>query len=277
MTQVIEPDIGSDLEFQRDTILAHVFQQSSALGTPEITGVQAVADAQWWHGLTRCQGLGGTADTVGHIVTQTVILTGMDADHEPGMLACDSHQFMDHTAHFENIIDFFTDDITAGNIRIACDHPQTLQVIRKVIIGCSLILDQGQRNPPDAGKKAQEHAGLPGYGRHDFMNLAEPGWKLRMFQQRGIRDLCVPDPVPAVFSGNPQKQVLIERIPAVSRVFPVLQDLRGACPDIPVGDPFCTDPGKLCLGGLALGKHIAVQVHFFQVLKHGLSILGYGQ
>ena len=181
--EVIQPHVGTDLELQRDLVLTELLQQACAFGASQVTGIEAVADPQCWELLPFVQCILYTANGIGYIVTQTVVLTGVNTDDETGVFACDSDQFSDYTVQFKDVVDFLTDDIRTGHIGIACNDAEAAQILRQIVAGCHTVAHNGQRCTADAGQKAQQYPGLPRNIRHDFMDLPQFSGKLRLVEQ----------------------------------------------------------------------------------------------
>ena len=272
IVQIIEPDIGSDLEFQHRIAFLQVPDQLTALRTVQGSGVKTVPDAHLRHRLTLCQRLFHTADTVGHIVLHAVVFPGMDADDKRMICRRDLDQFTDDRPQFEDAVDFFADDVRPGHIRILCQSPQHSDVLLQVVSGGDIVPYDGQRDAADRRQEAQQDAGFLLDLRHDRMDLPEHFHSLMPLHQGGIADLGIIDALAPVAPGGPQQLVLEQRIARIDAGMICLH-LTDRCRDIFVGYL----PNPLQFNGMfvghALGKDIAVQVDLLQIGKDCLAVL----
>ena len=236
-----------------------------------------MADPQGRHGLSGRQCFLHAVNTVGHVVPQGIILARVNPDHKAVVFSRDPDQFPDHCPQFQDAVDFLTDDIASGHIGIPGNGPENLQVIRQVVVRGNPVPDNGQRYPADTGQEPEHHPGLPGHSRHHFMDFPQPCGKQIPVQQGRIRNFRVLNPPAAVFPGNPEQQVLVQGIASEAFRFPVPAHLLRVSQHFPVRDQGQVDPAEGILRRQSLGKHIAVQVYFFQVREHRLSVLGDGQ
>ena len=74
----------------------------------------------------------------------------MNTDREGGNVPCDRRDLMQNGRQITDIIDFLTDNITAGNIRILCDRPEDLEILPERIIPINMIFQNGQGTPVSA-------------------------------------------------------------------------------------------------------------------------------
>ena len=184
--QVVQPDIGSDLEFQRHIAFFHLIQKPLPFPRPEVTGIKPVTDPHPRHLLPRRQRLPHQGDAVGNIVPQGIVLARVNPDHKAFILPGDLYQFPEHRTQFQDIVDLLADDIAARHIGIPGDRPEDLQVVRQVIVRCDPVPDDRQRDPADTRQEAKQHPGLPGDCRHDLMDLPQLRGKLRPVQEHRV-------------------------------------------------------------------------------------------
>ena len=101
-----------------------------------------MSDAQHRHLLPFAKCFLYTADTVLYVIPQIVILTGMDTDHKVRILGGDLYDLPDQGLQIPDIIDLFTDDITADNIRIKDHRLQYLQILPQIVVIRQCRLDK---------------------------------------------------------------------------------------------------------------------------------------
>ena len=123
--EIVEPYIGADLKLQRDPVVTELLKQARPFGASQVAGVQAMADTQCWEFLSFVQRVLNTANGIGHIVTQTVVLAGVNTDDETAVFIRNSDKFPDHTAQLKNIVDLLADDIRASHIGVARRDAET--------------------------------------------------------------------------------------------------------------------------------------------------------
>ena len=276
-TEIVEPHIGGDLKLQRNVIFSHLLQKLFPLGGVQVTGIEPVPDPDRRKCLIRAQRLLNTADTVCHIVRQTVIFSRMDAYHKPGVLSGNGHKLPQHTPQLQNVIDFFADNVTPGDIWVSCYCPKALQVVRNVITRCDFIPHNRQRNTADAGQKTNHNPRLPCDRWQYLVNLTQPGRGFTPVQQCRVCNLHIGDAVFLVFSADPQQQILKEGVAPVAVVLPVSQNHLCQMADLPVRYGLRVYPDKRILACYSLGKHIPIQINLFKICEYSLPVLRDGQ
>ena len=272
IVQIIEPDIGSDLEFQYGIAFLQIPDQLMTLRTVQGSGVKPVPDAHLRHRLTLCQRLFHTADAVGHIVLHAVVFPGMDADHKRMICRRDLYQFTDHRPQFEDAVDLFPDNVRPGHIRILGQSPQHPDVFFQIVGSGDIVPDDGQRNSADRRQEAQQYAGFLLDLWHDRMDLPEHFHGLMPLHQGGIADLGIVDALAPVAPGCPQQLVLEQRIARIDTGMICLH-LPDRRRDIFVGYLINIQQFNRMLVGHTLGEDIAVQVDLFQIGKDSLAVL----
>ena len=201
----------------------------------------------------------------------------MDPNRKARMKRCDPNDLLDDRRDLTDVIDFFSDDITAGHIRIGSDRTEHLQVFPEVITRCNLISDDRQRNPPDAGQKTECHAGLLYDLRHDRMHLRKHLRCTVFLYQCRIRDFRIAYAILLIPSGYPEQFILKKCIFSVNRIFHIpLHLIQNLC-DIRLRNRRHFLPVKRILCSDAFCKNIPIQINLFQVGENRLAVLHYRQ
>ena len=204
MAEIVQTDIGADLEFQCYIIVSHILQQLFPFCAAKVTGIETVANPQRRHGLPFLQRIDNATDTVGNIIAQAVIFAGMNLKHKTGIFAGNGNKFPDNTVKFENIIDFFADNITPSDVGISGNNTKAAQIFCQIIIRCNPVPHNRERDTADTCEKAYENTGFASNGRHDLMNLSELQRKLRFVQKRSISDFYVFNTLLFIFPRDPE-------------------------------------------------------------------------
>ena len=87
-----------------------------------------MAYPQGGHRLSFLQGFDNTTDTVGNIIAKTVIFTGVNLKYKTGIFLGNGNKLTDDTAQFQNIVDFFADDVAPGNVGICGNDSKAAKI-----------------------------------------------------------------------------------------------------------------------------------------------------
>ena len=121
--EIVEPDIGGELEFQHDAGFFEILHQLFSAGGAEIGGIETVADPHGRHCLAGSEGFLHAAETAGYIVAQGVIFTGVDPDHEARIGAGDSHKLPNQGREVPDTVDLLADDVRTGHVGVGGNGP----------------------------------------------------------------------------------------------------------------------------------------------------------
>ena len=189
--QVVETDIGRDLELQDRAALFEKTDQGLSLGPGKVRCIQPVPDPHIRHLLSRRERLPHAEQAVRDIVLQAVVLPGVDPHRKIGIRRRDPHDLVDHRRYVADIIELLADDIAARDVGIIDNALQRLQILPEVVAGLHLVLDDRQRNTADRREEPQNDACLFRDGGHDGVHLVQHRRGSLFFDQCRVGDLRV--------------------------------------------------------------------------------------
>ena len=196
--EIIETDIGSQLEFQDSAGFTQVFDQLPAKAGVEIGGIESVADPHGRHGLAGGERLPDTAQALCDVVLQRIVFSGVNSDDKTRMVSGDGYQLPDQGLQIADVIDLLADDIRSCDIGVAGNGTQSADLVLNDPLGFNLVADDGQGDPAEGSQEAEYHAGFLCDGGHAGMDLSQQGCRLVRLDQAGVGDLHVADsPFPA--------------------------------------------------------------------------------
>ena len=271
--QIVQANIGAELELQNDVIVPDCPQKLFSLLGAQAAGIQSVSDAHLRHLLAGSKRILYTLYAVCDIIPQAVILPCVHPDHKVRITPCDLYNFPECRCQLLNVIDFFSDKIAARHIRVLHHRIQNRQILHQIIRRCYAVLHDRQRNSAHCRKEANQHTGLLQNLRHHLVHLFQHMKRLVLLHKRGITDFHILNSLPLILSGNPQKLILKNRILRVVRIFPVPDHLLQCNAHVLVRNSCNILQGDLLRALFPLCKNIAVQIYLFQIRKHCLSIL----
>ena len=271
--QIVQADIGAELELQNNVIVPDCPQKLFPLLGTQAAGIQSVSDAHLRHLLSGSKCILYTLYAVCDIIPQAVILPCVHPDHKVRITSCDLYNFLKCRRQLLNVIDFFSDKVAACHIRVLHHRIQNRQILHQIIRRCYAVLHDRQRDSAHCRKEADQHAGLLQNLRHHLVHLFQHMKRLILLHQRGIADLHILNSLPLILPGNPQKLILKNGILRVVRIFPVPDHLLQCNAHVLVRNSGNILQTNLLCALFSLCKNIAVQIYLFQIRKHCLSIL----
>ena len=224
-----------------------------------------MTDAYLRHLLPRTQCVFHTGNGVCDIVPQAVIFARMDADHKGWHLLCKTGHFPDKRRQFPDIIDFFSDNITAGHIRIIRHRMQDAKILLQIVRCGHGVSDDRQRDPAHCRKKAECHTGFSCHERHDRMDLFKHlRSHVRLYQGR-IGYFRIGNAARGIAACDPQKLVLKQRIVLIGFMRPILLNGFQHGDNIRVADSVKGSDRIRRVCRNAFCKYVAVQIYFLKI------------